>query len=180
ARPPSTTGAPKRTSGDRRAGPTAREAGERTVPCRGFSTGPHRSRRSGVAFQGRSWSPGATLGVPLLDESGESERGAGAGAKGSGNRFVPLVGGSADGSSPALTAPCCPPRDGDEGPVPVGRSSCGRPRPAPAPRPGRAERLSRGAGRRPGASPTTAHQRDVTPPPPGAAHGPRCAALHRP
>src|SRR5699024_3020742 len=54
ARPPSTTGAPKRTSGGRRGRPTAREAGERTVPSSGSWTGPHRSRRSAVAFQGRS------------------------------------------------------------------------------------------------------------------------------
>src|SRR5699024_6069656 len=153
------------TSGDRRAGPTAREAGERTVPCRGFSTGPHRSRRSGVAFQGRSWSPGVGSGAVVPPGGGAG------GAKGSGNLLLPLVGRSADGSSPALTAPCCPPRDGDEGPVPVGRSSCGRPRPAPAPRPGRAERLSRGAGRRPGVSPTTAHQRDVTRRHPGEEKG---------
>src|SRR5699024_2753629 len=138
ARPPRASGAPKRTSGDRRAGPTAREAGERTVPCRGFSTGPHRSRRSAVAFQGRSWSPGATLGVPgpeEPEEAEESERGAGEGAKGSGNRLVPLVGGSADGSCCAFTGSRCPPRDGDE----ARPSGAGDPGPAAARYPG--ERL---------------------------------------
>src|SRR5699024_5958022 len=120
ARPPSATGAPKRTSGDRWVGPTAREAGEWTVPCRGLSIGPHRSRRSAVAFQGRSRSPGATLGVPVpVPVPAAVPCGGGAGgAKGSGNLLSPVVGSSADGSSPALTAPRCPPRDGDEGHVP--------------------------------------------------------------
>src|SRR5699024_12103678 len=95
---------------------------------RGLSTGPHRSRRSAVAFQGRSRSPGATLGVPVpVPVPAPVPCGGGAGgAKGSGNLLSPVVGSSADGSSPALTAPRCPPRDGDEGHVPAwGRPAVG-------------------------------------------------------
>src|SRR5699024_9705858 len=62
-----------------------------------------RSRRSGVAFQGRSWSPGVGSGAVVPPGGGAG------GARGSGNLLLPLVGRSADGSSPALTAPCCPP-----------------------------------------------------------------------